>query len=49
MADRADSRADQFKEAFQNLQLQPLLTKEARDRFRVPYGDEVLDEWGGDD
>ncbi|MEM9245846.1 MAG: AAA family ATPase, partial [Cyanobacteria bacterium P01_F01_bin.153] len=37
-------RAEQFKEAFQNLQLQPLLTKEDRDEFRVPYGDDVLDE-----
>ncbi|MGD1850730.1 MAG: AAA family ATPase [Cyanophyceae cyanobacterium] len=38
-------RAEQFREAFQNLQLQPLLTKEDRDRFRVPYGAETLDEW----
>ncbi|MCP2732126.1 P-loop NTPase fold protein [Limnofasciculus baicalensis] len=37
-------RLESFRNAFQNLQLLPLVTPEDLDRFRVEYGTEILEE-----
>ena len=39
-----NDRREAFKNAFQNLQMMPLVTSESLDRFRVDYGEEILEE-----
>lgn len=38
------SRADDFQQAFRNLQLQPLITAEDTRKFHVPYAEDLLPE-----